>query len=118
VHVANSSADGLPSDGFARNSTWTYAGSEERGEGSEVSLLFHLGTEELIPKYRDVWPYRVNLTYNVTLERNGLVTSFRVYNGDEKDIDFQFLLHSYLSTTVRFSSLSRHLHQLTYNHII
>lgn len=114
--VANSSADGLPSHGFARNSTWTYAGSEEREEGAGVSLLFRLGSEDLIAKYRDVWPYQVDLTYNVTLETDGLVANFNVDNVGEGDLDFQFLLHSYLSTPVSSSPGSRLPHLLTYNH--
>lgn len=91
---------GLPSHGFARNSTWTFAGSEEEENGAGVVLNFTLSSSSIISTYSEVWPYSVQLTYTVYLTEDNLAVHFSVENTDTEAIDFQFLLHTYLSVPV------------------
>lgn len=88
----------LPSHGFARNSTWTFAGQEESEEG--VVLTFTLSSAQLIEKYQTAWPYQAEMTYNVSLSKDNLAVNFAIDNKDTQAIDFQFLLHTYLSVPV------------------
>lgn len=88
----------MPSHGFARNSTWTYAGSAK--EGSGIVLTFTLNSTQLTADYQKDWPYSAELTYTVSLTKNNLAVHFTVENTDKAAIDFQFLLHTYLSVSV------------------
>lgn len=90
----------LPSHGFARNSTWTFAGSELDDHGSGVMLTFTLNSTQLSASYQQDWPYSAGLTYTVNLTQDNLAVHFSVENTDTTDIDFQFLLHTYLSVPV------------------
>ncbi|CAN8098173.1 unnamed protein product [Discula destructiva] len=91
----NHQTSDLPSHGFARNSTWTFAGSEKSEEG--VKLTFTLSSSQLIAKYQKAWPYSAEMTYTVTLTPDNLDVHFTVENVGKDAIDFQFLLHTYLS---------------------
>lgn len=90
----------LPSHGFARNSTWSFAGSELQEEGAGVVLTFTLNSTQLLAKYQQAWPYSAGLTYTVNLTRDNLAVRFVVENTGTTNIDFQFLLHTYLSVPV------------------
>lgn len=90
----------LPSHGFARNSTWSFAGSEQEDDGSGVMLTFTLNSTQLSATYQQDWPYSAELTYTVNLTQDNLAVHFSVENTDTTDIDFQFLLHTYLSVPV------------------
>lgn len=98
---SNHQTSKLPSHGFARNSTWTFAGSEQQQEGAGVLLTFTLNSTQLSAKYQQAWPYAAALTYTVNLTQDNLAVHFNVENLDTKPIDFQFLLHTYLSVPVR-----------------
>ncbi|KAL3427267.1 aldose 1-epimerase family protein [Phlyctema vagabunda] len=93
----NHSTTGLPSHGWARNSTWTFAGSREIDDAGSLELQFKINSTTLIKKYTDIWPYTVSLTYFVTLSTNSLASHIRVENTGNQTFDFQFLLHTYLS---------------------
>ncbi|KAJ4417137.1 hypothetical protein N0V82_006337 [Gnomoniopsis sp. IMI 355080] len=88
---------GLPGHGFARNSTWSFAGSELQDDGAGVVLTFTLNSTQLSAKYQQAWPYSAGFTYTVNLTQDNLAVHFTVENMDTTAIDFQFLLHTYLS---------------------
>lgn len=90
----------LPSHGFARNSTWSFSGSELEDDGAGVVLTFTLNSTQLSASYQEAWPYSAELTYTVNLTQDNLAVHFSVENTDTTDIDFQFLLHTYLSVPV------------------
>lgn len=90
----------LPSHGFARNSTWSFAGSGLEDGGSGVVLTFTLNSTQLSASYQEAWPYSAGLTYTVNLTQDNLAVHFSVENTDTNAIDFQFLLHTYLSVPV------------------
>lgn len=90
----------LPGHGFARNSTWTFAGSELQNDGAGVVLTFTLDSTQLSAKYQKAWPYSAGLTYTVNLTQDNLAVHFSVENTGTTNIDFQFLLHTYLSVPV------------------
>lgn len=90
----------LPSHGFARNSTWTYAGNTPKEDGTEVLLTFTLSSTQLSAEYQKDWPHAAELVYTVKLSPDTLTVHFSVENKDTVALDFQFLLHSYLSTPV------------------
>lgn len=90
----------MPSHGFARNSTWEFVGSKKAEGGSSLKLIFHLKSSSLSTKYQEDWPYKVDLTYTVTLSPNNLTANIRVANTDKVPIQFQYLLHSYLALPV------------------
>jgi len=103
----NHQTTGLPSHGFARNSTWTFAGSEEEGDGAGLVLNFTLSSSTLIPKYQETWPHSAEMTYTVYLTQDNLAVSFGLENSGTEAIDFQFLLHTYLSVPVSTDILPR-----------
>lgn len=90
----------MPSHGFARNSTWTFAGSAEEEDGAGIALNFTLSSADLIAKYQTNWPYSAELTYTVYLTEDNLAVHFSVENTGTEAIDFQFLLHTYLTVPV------------------
>lgn len=96
----DSQAVELPSHGFARNSTWTYGGSEVAEDGSGVVLTFTLDSSQLTPEYQQAWPYQAALVYTVDLTQDNLKVHFSVENTGAEAIDFQFLLHTYLTVPV------------------
>lgn len=97
---ANHQTSKLPGHGFARNSTWAFAGSEELGDGAGVVLTFTLNSSQLSASYQKKWPYSAEFTYAVNLTQDNLKVHFGVQNTDTQSIDFQFLLHTYLSLPV------------------
>lgn len=97
----------LPSHGFARNSTWLFDSSTPTKDGSAVALKFLLDTASLSSSYQKKWPYSAKLAYTVNLQQDSLNIHFSVENTDTKAIDFQFLLHSYLSVPVRHILISQ-----------
>ncbi|KAL1869397.1 hypothetical protein Daus18300_005609 [Diaporthe australafricana] len=87
----------LPGHGFARNSTWTFDSSVPQDDGSGVALTFSLDSASLSADYQAKWPYSAQLTYTVNLTQDNLNVHFSFENTDTQAIDFQFLLHTYLS---------------------
>lgn len=87
----------MPSHGFARNSTWTFDSSTPRDDGSGVALKFLLDSASLSADYQAKWPYSAKLAYTVDLTQDNLNVHFSVENTDTQAIDFQFLLHTYLT---------------------
>lgn len=93
----------LPSHGFARNSTWAFDSSTPQDDGAGVALKFLLDSASLSADYQEKWPYSASLVYTVNLAKDNLNVHFSVENTDTEAIDFQFLLHTYLSVPVRHS---------------
>lgn len=95
----------LPSHGFARNSTWVYdpSSTQQDGgtDGSGVTLKFSLDSAALDPFYQGKWSYSAELAYTVHLSKDNLNVRFSVNNMDTQALEFQFLLHTYLSVPVR-----------------
>ncbi|KAI7773015.1 aldose 1-epimerase [Diaporthe eres] len=87
----------LPSHGFARNSTWTFDSSTPQEDGSGVALKFLLDSASLSADYQARWPYSAKLAYTVNLTQDNLNVHFSFENTDTQAIDFQFLLHTYLT---------------------
>lgn len=90
----------LPSHGFARNSTWTFDSSAPQEDGSGVALKFVLDSASLSADYQAKWPYSAKLAYTVNLTQDNLNVHFSFENTDTQAIDFQFLLHTYLTVPV------------------
>ncbi|POS72630.1 hypothetical protein DHEL01_v208971 [Diaporthe helianthi] len=99
----------MPSHGFARNSTWTYDSAIQEDDGTAVLLKFTLDSASLTADYKTKWPYSAKLAYTVYLTQDNLNVQFVVENTDDEAIDFQFLLHTYLTvpdiTTTTVSGL-------------
>ena len=108
----------LPQHGFARTSVWEFLGkstSESNptsGDASgsanaadlSVKLDFGLSAASLTAEVRELWPYKFNLIYSVTLNRENLTTSLVVTNDDDKPFESQVLLHTYLRVNVSHHS--------------
>lgn len=114
----NHQTSGLPSHGFARNSTWTFAGSEEQNGGAGVVLTFTLNSSQLSASYQQKWPYSAELTYAVNLTQDNLNVHFSVQNTDTESMNFQFLLHTYLALPVRQMTRPPHLSTLVILHTV
>lgn len=84
--------------GFARNSTWEFAGAKDEGGGTVLN--FTLSSSSLIPSYQTVWPHSAEMTYTVSLTQDSLAVSFSVENSGTDAIIFQCLLHTYLRVPV------------------
>ena len=67
-----------------------------------VKLDFGLSSAApgLDPKATAHWPFRFNLIYSVTLNRDSLTTSIVAANDDAAPFDCQVLLHTYLRVKV------------------
>lgn len=90
----------MPSHGFARNSTWTFDSSTPQEDGSGVALKFLLDSASLSADYQAKWPYSAKLAYTVNLTQDNLNVHFSFENTDDQALDFQFLLHTYLTVPV------------------
>ncbi|KAH6634166.1 galactose mutarotase-like domain-containing protein [Chaetomium sp. MPI-SDFR-AT-0129] len=95
----------LPQHGFARTSRWEFLGksTSESLEGEttndpSVKLDFGLssGAPGLDPKAAAHWPYKFNLIYSVTLNRESLTTNILATNDDSQSFECHVLLHTYL----------------------
>lgn len=93
----------MPSHGFARNSTWSFDSSVPQDDGSGVALKFLLDSASLSADYQAKWPYSAKLAYTVNLTQDNLNVHFSVENTDTEAIDFQFLLHTYLTVPVSYT---------------
>lgn len=101
----------LPQHGFARTSRWEFLGKSTsesaaggQGAADDVSVKLDFGLSSaaagLDPKARELWPFRFNLIYSVTLARHSLTTSIVVANDDDKPFECQVLMHTYLRVEV------------------
>lgn len=81
--------------GFARNSTWSIASSENAG--GSPSVVFELKDNDYT---RGIWNYGFHATYKVSLEPIKLSTKFTVKNTDDKPFSFTTALHTYFKASV------------------
>jgi glucose-6-phosphate 1-epimerase len=100
----------LPQHGFARTSRWEFLGKStseamagRAADEPTVKLDFGLSSAApgLDPKAATHWPFKFNLIYSVTLNRESLTTSIVATNDDAAPFDCQVLLHTYLRVKVR-----------------
>ncbi len=99
----------LPQHGFARTSRWEFLGKStsesmvgRAANEPTVKLDFGLSSAApgLDPNAAAHWPFKFNLIYSVTLNRDSLTTSIVATNDDSAPFDCQVLLHTYLRVKV------------------
>ncbi|KAK4184046.1 galactose mutarotase-like domain-containing protein [Podospora australis] len=97
----HASASKLPQHGFARNNRWEFLGkstseSAAGKQAADLSVKLDFGLSSSAVSNSDLWPFKFNLIYSVTLNRENLTTSLVVTNDDDKPFECQVLMHTYL----------------------
>ncbi|ORY30473.1 apospory-associated protein c [Rhizoclosmatium globosum] len=87
---------GLPQHGFARNSTWSFAGTQTEN-ATETTVAFSLEPEGVAPELKGKWPHTFKLVYTVTLTKDSLTTSLSAENTGASQFTFTSLLHTYFA---------------------
>ncbi|TDH70452.1 hypothetical protein CCR75_000387 [Bremia lactucae] len=89
-------ADGYPNHGFARTSKWKLIQFNEATGDEKVPTVATFSLD-ISTKMKTMYPHDFGLLYEVKLYANALTTAFHVENKSEGEMDFQALLHTYLS---------------------
>ncbi|KAK4042231.1 galactose mutarotase-like domain-containing protein [Parachaetomium inaequale] len=109
----------LPQHGFARTSRWEFLGKSTSESmvgraANELTVKLDFGLSSaapgLDPTAAASWPFKFNLIYSVTLNRESLTTSIVATNDGAAPFDCQVLMHTYLRvkdiTTVEITGLA------------
>ncbi|KAF4325148.1 hypothetical protein BBO99_00000524 [Phytophthora kernoviae] len=90
------SAPGFPNHGFARVNNWKLSQLDQTvgDEKSPTVATFALSSSD---ETKAMYPFDLELVYEVKLFANTLATAIHVHNKSEGEIAFQALLHTYLS---------------------
>ncbi len=83
----------LPQHGFARTALWTFIGSKETPEVTELTFCLKSSAETLA-----MWPYRFELIYRMTIGSE-LTLELTTANCDSKAFTISQALHTYFSVS-------------------
>ncbi|KAI9293883.1 galactose mutarotase-like protein [Neoconidiobolus thromboides FSU 785] len=89
-------AHALPQHGFARSFYWKHLEEEGVKDDSGVTAHFGLTHEDISKEVFDLWPFKFELKYSVTITEKELKTFVQVKNlNTDKELTLTPLLHTY-----------------------